>query len=316
MATFNTCGTTAHRSKYLLLIALLAALIVLLAGGAKHHDHAHTTLILDLPSPNDSTPHAFRSCPAESHLAHGTSPSHVGLKSLKASGSAQFSAVGLTAIKARIPAREITIVDLRQESHGFLEGLPVSWWGKNNAANKGLNTREVEEEENDHLHQLRHKGATDAKVVHHEHKSSLELSTRGAMNEAQLAHELGLGYRRFAVTDEHRPTNETVDEFVSFARHLGPDHWLHFHCMAGHGRTTTFLVMYDCMKNAKQVSLADIVRRQEQLGGVNVLAVEHHGKVEHHLQDRANFVRQFYEYCRENNDHYRTSWTDWLARRR
>ena len=46
--------------------------------------------------------------------------------------------------------------------------------------------------------------------------------------------------------------------------------WLHFHCLAGYGRTATFMAIYDMMKNP-DVGLSDIVYRQSMTGGENLL---------------------------------------------
>ena len=53
--------------------------------------------------------------------------------------------------------------------------------------------------------------------------------------------------------------------FVQLVNSELKDNWLHFHCKQGIGRTTTFMIMYDIMKNAKEVSLDDIVKRQVAL---------------------------------------------------
>src|SRR5262245_51198937 len=63
-------------------------------------------------------------------------PSREGLDTLMASGSAQFSRKGLKAMRKKLSARRLAIVDLRQESHGHVNDLAISWHVKNNAINK------------------------------------------------------------------------------------------------------------------------------------------------------------------------------------
>ncbi len=46
------------------------------------------------------------------------------------------------------------------------------------------------------------------------------------------------------VTDDMAPDAAQTDRFVEFCRTMAPGTWLHIHCRAGHGRTTTFMVMY------------------------------------------------------------------------
>ncbi len=60
-----------------------------------------------------------------------------------------------------------------------------------------------------------------------------------------------------------------VNYFIDFVKNQPKDSWLHFHCKEGIGRTTTFLIMYDIMKNHKDVNLNDIIKRQVLLSGMS-----------------------------------------------
>ena len=79
---------------------------------------------------------------------------------------------------------------------------------------------------------------------------------------------------------------------------MPPGGWAHFHCRAGKGRTTTFLVLYDMLRNAGRVSLKDIVDRQSVLAGdYDLLKPEgESGWKAAVFADRAAFVRAFYRY--------------------
>lgn len=48
----------------------------------------------------------------------------------------------------------IIIVDLRQESHGFINGVAISWVDNHNKANKGLTKEAVLSDENTRLTRL------------------------------------------------------------------------------------------------------------------------------------------------------------------
>ena len=62
-----------------------------------------------------------------------------GLLHLHISGSGQFSESGLKIIQEIIPPNfSIIDIDLREESHGFINGIAVSWKNEFNNANKGL----------------------------------------------------------------------------------------------------------------------------------------------------------------------------------
>ena len=59
-----------------------------------------------------------------------------------------------------------------------------------------------------------------------------------------------------------------IDYFIDFVQSQPNGSWLHFHCKEGIGRTTTFMIMYDIMKNHKDVELNDIIKRQVILSGM------------------------------------------------
>ena len=73
--------------------------------------------------------------------------------------------------------------------------------------------------------------------------------------------------------------------------------WLHFHCKQGIGRTTTFMIMYDMMKNSKEVTADDIIKRQLLLANFD----ESHIK-SFYNNERINFLQNFYKYCKENSN--------------
>ena len=91
--------------------------------------------------------------------------------------------------------------------------------------------------------------------------------------------------------------------------------WAHFHCEAGRGRTTTFLVLYDMMRNANRVSLEDIARRQQLLGyDYHVLRPADPGDWRApYTDDRIAFVRAFYEYAHANPGGRSQLWSEWLT---
>jgi hypothetical protein len=84
--------------------------------------------------------------------------------------------------------------------------------------------------------------------------------------ERDVVGATGASYVRISVTDHARPLDDEVDRFILAVRALPENAWAHFHCEAGRGRTTTFMVLYDILRNANRVSLEDIVRRQKILG--------------------------------------------------
>ena len=237
-------------------------------------------------------------------------PSQEGLKALKASGSAQFSQGGLQAILQKIPSENVTIVDLRQESHGFINGIAISWYTERDWVNKGKTSEEVIQDENQRLQQLLQSYVA---IVYASKKFPVPLWVKDVKSEEELTTSHGLGYIRIPITDHLRPSNADVDTFINFIKAIPKNAlWLHFHCAAGEGRTTTFLVMYDMMRNAKHVPIEDIYQRQYLLGGLNFLNEKANDWKKPYADERKDFLDQFYLYCQQNPQ-FQKNWTSWIA---
>ncbi|QXE17999.1 phosphatase [Clostridium sp. 001] len=226
-----------------------------------------------------------------------------GLANLNISGSSQFSENSLILIKQSLgDAMPIIIVDLRQESHGFINGIAISWSGNRNKANKGLTKEEVLFDENTRLQSiLLNKPLSIGNKI---------LIPKKVEDEEKLVESYGMSYMRIPVTDKERPTNDMVDYFIKFVKSLPKNTWLHFHCKGGVGRTSTFMVMYDMMKNAKNVSLQNIMNRQVLLGGKDLLRDELY--LMNRSKQRAKLIERFYIYCVENDDNFKTTWSQWI----
>ena len=246
-------------------------------------------------------------------------PTREGLERLHASGSGEFSASGLQSLlealaeKTQMP---ICIVDLREESHGFFDGIAVSWYGEHDWGNVGLTQEEALADEAERIHgaagqmaAVAHLGGEKSPLDEH------EIFVEEAQTEKELVEAVGLRYKRIAATDHIWPSPAAVDEFVQFYKSMPEDVWLHFHCQAGEGRTTEFLAMYDILKNPA-VPLQDILYRQCLLGGSYVAHVEPEGstywKVPYYAE-KAKHIALFYRYVQENESAgFAVSWSDWL----
>lgn len=138
-------------------------------------------------------------------------------------------------------------------------------------------------------------------------KIKLEINVNSAMTEMNICDSCGVAYFRIPVVDFYYPNDSEVNRFLMLVKAVksGPENWLHFHCKAGKGRTTSFLAMYDMIHNAKEVSLEDILTRQEIMGGVNLIQ---EAKTPWAIA-RLEFLEAFYNYCRDNNDNFETPFT-------
>lgn len=282
-------------------------------------DADHPVLVWDVdPALRHGLPRNFRTSngPLKTHGA--PAPDLTGLDSLRESGSAEFTADSLKLMLARL-GRPVTIFDLRQEDHGFVNGEPISWYATNNWANAGKTHAAIVADEAARLAAFA-PGSTCSLSSDAVIKGGADVpppesvTVVHAETEQQLVAALGASYVRITVSDHSRPTDAEVDRFILAVRALPPGAWAHFHCRAGKGRTTTFMALYDMLRNARRVPLEDIVSRQSMLiGDYNLLKPES-DSVAAVAVDRANFVRAFYDYARANPDGRPLLWTDWLKR--
>lgn len=120
--------------------------------------------------------------------------------------------------------------------------------------------------------------------------------------DQQAAETYGLHYTRIPLKKYHLPNTTQKRALLKFVRTLPPQTWIHIYCQGGgRGRTSLIMVMIDIIRNAKTVSLQDIVRRQHLLGSENLLdtTVWRNGTYTHkQLEQRKEFIEKFYEEMR------------------
>lgn len=302
--------------KKLLFIFILIIAMLSISGCTKKHPNKAVKnskgvhLLIDNGNKNE-LPKNFRM--SNSKITKTTSINLTGLSSTNMSGSGAISENSLKLIKEKVGNLPIIDVDLRQESHLFVNGIGISWYGKKDDANINLTQSQVLNDETHKLDEI--KAVSTLKIDGKNKKSAVHISNidniKSVESEEQLAKSLGIGYVRFAVPDHKRPQDIQVDSFVQFVRTLPNNTWLHFHCRGGVGRTTTFMAMYDMMKNAKTVSFNDIMKRQQLIGGANLLGGQD-ASSSTDANTRSKFLKNFYNYCHENTDGYKTNWTNWI----
>jgi hypothetical protein len=179
------------------------------------------------------------------------------------------------------------LVDLREETHGFFDGIAVSWYADNDFANVGQPKDWITAEEKARLGALAGRMTQvftieDDRRDNREQQRVMPASYRdivvgAAYDEAEIAKMLTakfkpatVAYVRIPVTDHCAPSDAALDELRTVANKVTPNDWVHFHCHGGDGRTTTFLAMYDmwCWKKANYpgyLSLEGFACRQYKL---------------------------------------------------
>ena len=246
-------------------------------------------------------------------------PTREGLDNLRISGSAQCTAAGFASLYTKLsaaaaPGAPIYDVDLRQESHGFADGLPVSWHKKNNLANEGKTPEEVALDEEERLAGISGvattfvpRGKTDKGRV-----EAVTFAPQNVQTEKEVAEAAGFRYVRFYVTDRTQPDTETIEAFLDFVDSLPGDAWLHFHCRAGHGRTTTFMAMYDMIRNPG-IPAETIIERQHLIGGADLTAMKDEEWKNERIVQRLETLKLFSEYVRARHAGETTlRWGEWI----
>lgn len=284
-------------------------------------DASSPLLVWDVaPELRDGLPRNFRTSNDPLKAKNGPVPAADGLVDLHASGSAEFTPAGLKLMIAKFSG-PVTVFDLRQEDHLFVNGEPISWMATNNWANVGKSNEKIVASECARAAALKsgtQLDLADARVKKgtSDDAPSEHVKVTKVQTEAEVVADAGAAYVRLTVTDHARPLDEEVDRFILAVRAMPANGWAHFHCRAGKGRTTTFLALYDMLRNASHVGLEDIVNRQSLLvGDYNLLSKEKEpgaGWKAGIAADRADFVRAFYQYSRANPNGHPQLWREWL----
>lgn len=268
--------------------------------------------ILDLPR-------NFRT--TQNQISKKNGPNLEGLRELKMSGSGQFSKNSFKQALKKMAA-PIYVVDLRRESHGFINGMPFTWYEPYNFSNDDKNALEIKNLEKSLINALSKKKKVAVNQVLKK-KDGLIIKTlekvipiESAETEEQLVKGQA-SYLRLPVMDHHRPEDEVVDSFITFMKSLPEKSWIHFHCRGGEGRTTTFMIMVDMIENAQKVSFSDIVNRQIMIGGSNLLETSYDPEKfwnEEASKDRLEFLKKFYYYAADEKAYPDKTWSDWLKK--
>ena len=194
------------------------------------------------------------------------------------SASAQFSLGELRVMLEHIRTltdREVMILDLRLEPHGFIGDHPFSWYRCRNLANFGKSGSVAMKAEMELLDRIRlkeprqislHKVRTKFMGSVYE-TDGFDVVIESVSSEEEMVLALGAMYTRLVVLDHHHPQDPVVDEIIrvwKFAREN--DLWLHVHCRGGRGRSTTAMMLFDILDNPS-ISCEELMERQIKVGG-------------------------------------------------
>jgi hypothetical protein len=282
---------------------------------------AKLALLLNAPNVAELPSH-FRST---DHLASVRFPKGVsleGLGTLNVSGSGQFSEKQWEVMRQSLP-QDMIVIDLRQESHGFVNGIAVSWYGFHDWANRFDTNEQAAEAEKVHLEDLKMFSKVDIeqfKLITKEQKINKDafklwkqVDVKSVKSEKEVVENSHTQYLRLYLTDHLPPAPADIDRFLELWKTLPAGAWMHFHCLGGVGRTTTFMIFTDILKNGRKVSLKDIIARQVALGSVNFNKTPQDPYKDPFFFKRLKVMEAFYQYV-NTTPNLDVKWSDWIKK--
>lgn len=247
-----------------------------------------------------------------------------GIKGFHLSGSEQPSEKGWGMIadyiakKRNSDAQKVIVVDLRQESHGYLNGRAITLVNSYNWINLGKTNTQSALDQESWLAALRGKKIvagvlTVPQYVAKEYSQGKSMVVSTIKNEEYYINKKGFDYYRIFISDHRAPLDSEVDALVALIKNNPEDTWYHVHCRGGKGRTTTFFAMYDMLKNADKVSFEEIIARQASISPFYNLMVTNREVPEltPYYEQRLQFLINFYEFARQSRMGYSGTWTKW-----
>lgn len=141
--------------KFFILIFTLLYTITFIPYPAQASTSKDIHIIQDSESISDLPQH-FRKTNNINDIAKLKSLNLIGMDKLNISGSGQFTEFNLPLIQKEI-GNDFSIidVDLREESHGFINGIAISFANSKNNANKGLSYDDIIATENKNLSSIK-----------------------------------------------------------------------------------------------------------------------------------------------------------------
>lgn len=248
-----------------------------------------------------------------------------GLKHMWVSASGAPTAKGFKIIAENIDKltngkyKKMIDLDLRQEDHAYLNKQSITLTTQYNWINLGKSYQQALAAEQDWIQALHTQTTINNVLTSDQFKAGNYLqgssvSIEDLRSEQQVAESHGFEYIRLTVSDHMAPRIDDVDKFVSLVRSLPKDVWVHMHCRGGDGRSSTFLAMYDMLKNADTVSFNDIIKRQASVTPNYDLSQTDRKDpyLTPYYEARYKFLMHFYQYASASLNGYPGTWSEWI----
>ncbi|HIA7953080.1 phosphatase domain-containing protein [Legionella pneumophila] len=247
-----------------------------------------------------------------------------GINKFHLSGSEQPSEKGWEAIAESISrkmgaeAKKVIALDLRQESHGYLNGRAITLVSVYNWINLGKSNSQSTLDQENWLTGLRSRKIVNGvltvpQYVAKQYSQGKSMVVSTVKNEEYYVYKKGFDYYRIFISDHRAPLDSEVDALVALIKNNPEDTWYHVHCRGGKGRTTTVFAMFDMLKNADKVSFEEIIARQASIPPFYNLMVTNREipELTPYYEQRLQFLIHFYEFARQSLMGYSGTWSEW-----
>lgn len=249
----------------------------------------------------------------------------LGIKDIYASGSEEPSEKGWRSIAEYISIKKargssVVVLDLRQESHGYINGRAITLVTNYNWINLGKSNYQSHVDETNWLASLGSKKIVNgiltlAQYREKDYIRGKSMAVGSIKNEEYYVSRWGFEYQRLYISDHRAPLDAEVDAFLHLVKSKPENTWYHVHCRGGKGRTSTVLAMLDMLKNADKVSFDEIIARQASISPYYNLLEIYRNDIEltPYYIHRIEFLRQFYNYSQQVLVGYKGTWSEWKA---
>lgn len=250
----------------------------------------------------------------------------LGIEDLYISGSEEPSEKGWREIADYIAKRkpkagkQVIVLDLRQENHGYLNGKAITLADYYNWLNLGKSNTQITLDQEAWLSSLNAQKkvgeiVTLQQFTAKDYTHGKSMAVVSVKNEEYYVKKLGFNYHRLYLSDHRAPRDSEVDNFVAIVKNNSKKSWFHVHCRGGKGRTTTIFAMFDMLKNADKVSLAEIIARQASISPYyNLFEINRRDPfLTPYYEQRLIFLTHFYEFARQSLMGYTGTWSEWKS---
>ena len=182
--------------------------------------------------------------------------------------SGQFSKLNLEEIfrDYHDESKRTLVVDLRQETHLFLDSMPVSFYCPYNWSLRSEDKESCQVDLYEKKQILQRMPYIEISDKENTHSRIQNLENVNIRTEKELTALMGLEYVWIPIPDHCRPDDAAVILFLEvFDNKTVEEFEYYIHCRAGKGRTTTILTMIDMLMHPTH-QFPEILERQSKFG--------------------------------------------------